>query len=182
MPLFTSYFSPVVWLSNRFLQGKKAAPHADPADGKQMQWARRGEIHGIKGWEDKTASLLNTEVMTPLWCGNMRSKCAAHWEEGGGRLGPSTHADPVPSTPATSCEQGSCMAPPAPAVKAERAQLGRDFADGRRLHCLCTTLSSMGRENLSFLFPRGLGVGSMGAAPFPLTGLAQAQSVAAQHS
>lgn len=61
--------------------------------------------------------------------------------------------------PVTSCERDQCTAPPALAVEAVRDQLGRGGADGRRLHCLCTALSSSGRENL----PQSLGVGSMWA-------------------
>lgn len=37
-------------------------------------------------------------------------------------------------------------------------------------------------EKTSFPLSKGLSVGSMGAAPFPLTGLAQAQSMAVEHS
>lgn len=73
------------------------------------------------------------------------------------------------------------MAPSALAMEAVTAQVGRGSVDGPSLHCLYSALCSMGRENLYFPFPRGLGVGSMGTAPYHLTGLLQAQSTAVHH-
>lgn len=100
MPLFHKlFFSPCCVAEQRFSPGRESSSTCRSCS--ERSRARRGEIHGIKGREDKRISFLNTVGMTPLWRSSLRSKCAACWEEGWDPA-PMPTLHPAPQPPAMS--------------------------------------------------------------------------------
>lgn len=166
MPLFHKLFLPsVVWLSNVFLQGEKAAPCADPADGKKTQWGKeRGDSwrKGMGRHEDFSLKHSGNDALT-VW----QPEGQVCRTLGGGRQRAGSQHPCRPCAHHPSHQRALSWAETLLMVADPIAFALRYPPQGEKTH---------------LPFPRGPGVGSMGAAPFHSTGLAQAQSMAAQHS
>lgn len=104
MPLFHKLFFPsVVWLSNGFLQGEKAASCADPADGNKTQWDKER----VDLWNKETG---RTESLSFKYSGNdtltvwQPEEQVSHTLRGGRQLAGSQH-------PCRPCAHHPCHKP-----------------------------------------------------------------------